>query len=102
MHTIKPIDKEVILKAIYETRRIITVEEHNVIGGLGSAVSEVIAESGKTCIFKALGISEKFFANVVREDLTAYYKIDTNGILEEVREILRKDFEDDNNWEDEV
>ncbi len=102
MHTIKPIDKEVILKAIYETRRIITVEEHNVIGGLGSAVSEAIAESGKTCIFKALGISENFFENVVREDLTAYYKIDTNGILEEVREILRKDFEDDNNWEDEV
>lgn len=102
MHTIKPIDKEVILKAIYETRRIITVEEHNVIGGLGSAVSEVIAESGKACIFKALGVSENFFANMAHEDLMAYYKIDTNGILGEIREILRKDFEDDNNWEDEV
>ncbi|WP_291563757.1 MULTISPECIES: transketolase family protein [unclassified Clostridium] len=102
MHTIKPIDKDVILNAICETRRIITVEEHNVIGGLGSAVSEVIAESGKACIFKSLGISDEFFTSGLHEDLMAYYKINAKGILEEVREILRKNFDDDNDWEDEV
>ncbi|WP_291580691.1 transketolase family protein [Clostridium sp. UBA6640] len=102
MHTIKPIDKEIILKAICETRRIITVEENNIIGGLGSAVSEVIAESGKACIFKSLGISNEFFMSQLHGELMSYYKIDAKGILEEVREILRKNFGDDNDWEDEV
>lgn len=60
MHTIKPIDREAILKAVMETRRIITVEDHNVIGGLGSAVAEVVVESGKGCAFKQLGIQDKF------------------------------------------
>lgn len=57
MHTIKPIDEGIIKKAIEETGRIMTVEDHNVIGGLGSAVSEVIAESGKGVKFKRLGLS---------------------------------------------
>lgn len=56
MHTIKPIDKEVIIKAVEETGKIITVEDHNVIGGLGSAVAEVIAEYGKGIAFRRLGL----------------------------------------------
>ena len=46
MHTIKPIDKEAIVKAAQETGRIITVEEHNLSGGLGSAVAEVLMDEG--------------------------------------------------------
>jgi transketolase len=57
IHTIKPIDKEIIQKAIDETGKIITVEDHNIIGGLGSAVSEVIAEYGKGVTFKRLGLA---------------------------------------------
>lgn len=56
VHTIKPIDKEIIMKAIEETGKIITIEDHNVIGGLGSAVAEVIAEYGKKVKFKRLGL----------------------------------------------
>ncbi len=56
VHTIKPIDKEMIIKAIEETGKIITIEDHNVIGGLGSAVAEVIAEYGKKVKFKRLGL----------------------------------------------
>lgn len=52
MHTIKPINKEIILQAIEEMQKIITVEDHNIIGGLGSAVSEVIAEYGKSLKFQ--------------------------------------------------
>ena len=48
---IKPVDSDAILKALHETRRIITVEDHNVIGGLGSAVAEVLAGSGKSMRF---------------------------------------------------
>lgn len=56
MHTIKPLDKDTILKAIDETGRIITVEDHNVIGGLKSAVAEIIAECGKEVQFRSLGL----------------------------------------------
>lgn len=102
MHTIKPIDEEAILRAVHETRRVITVEDHNVIGGLGSAVAEVVAKSGKACAFEILGIPDTFSIIGLHEDLMAHYKIDTNGILEKVRELMGKDFEDDEDWEDEV
>lgn len=58
MHTIKPIDQNVIIKAIEETGRIITVEDHNVIGGIGSAVAEVIAEYGKGIVFRRVGLND--------------------------------------------
>ena len=56
MHTIKPIDQEAVIKAVEETGKIVTVEDHNIIGGLGSAVAEVIAQSGKGVQFKRLGL----------------------------------------------
>lgn len=58
MHTIKPIDKDVIIKAVEETGKIITVEDHNITGGLGGAVAEVIAEYGKAVYFKRIGFSD--------------------------------------------
>lgn len=57
IHTIKPIDQEIILQAAKETRGIITIEDHNRIGGLGSAVAEVIAESGEGIAFKRMGLA---------------------------------------------
>ncbi len=102
MHTIKPIDKEAILKAVEETRRIVTVEDHNVIGGLGSAVAEVVAESGKTCAFTRLGIPDCFSMIGLHEDIMAFYKIDTNGIVENVRALLNREIEEDEDWTDEV
>ena len=56
MHTIKPIDQEVVIKAVEETGKIVTVEDHNIISGLGSAVAEVIAEYGKGVRFRRLGL----------------------------------------------
>lgn len=56
IHTVKPIDEEIIIKAIEETGKIVTVEDHNIIGGLGSAVAEVVAQSGKGIRFKRLGL----------------------------------------------
>jgi transketolase len=102
MHTIKPIDREAILRAVHETRRIITMEDHNIYGGLGSAVAEVMAESGKACAFRRLGIPDVFSIIGLHEDLMAYYKIDTNGILDAVREVMGMDFEENDNWEDEM
>jgi transketolase len=101
MHTIKPIDKEAIMKAVLDTRRIITVEDHSVIGGLGSAVSEVVVESGKACAFKMLGHQDKFAPIGLHEDIMSEVGIDANGIINAVREVMKKDFEEDDNWDDE-
>lgn len=102
MHTIKPLDKEAVLEAIHDTRRIITVEDATVIGGLGSAVAEVLAESGKACAFKRLGIQDVFSPIGLQEDLLSYHGIDTNGIMKAAGELLSMDFEEDDDWEDEV
>ncbi len=59
-HTIKPLDDKQILKAARETKKIITIENHSVIGGLGSAVAEVIAQSHSEAILRRLGINDQF------------------------------------------
>lgn len=102
MHTIKPIDVEAIEKAVKETRRIITVEDHTVIGGLGGAVAEVAAGTGKAFSFVRLGIPDTFSIIGLHEDLLAHYGIDENGIARSAREMMGKDFEADENWDDEV
>ena len=101
MHTIKPLDKEAVLKAVMDTRRIITVEDHTVIGGLVSAVAEVVVESGKGCAFKKLGIQDTFAPIGLHEDIMSTIGIDSNGIIEAVREVMKADFEEDNDWDDE-
>lgn len=102
MHTIKPLDKEAIEKAVMDTRRIITVEDHSVIGGLGSAVAETVVEFGKGCAFKKLGIQDQFAPIGLHEDIMSILGIDSNGIIDAVREVMKKDFELDDNWDDEV
>ncbi|MBQ6093077.1 MAG: transketolase family protein, partial [Clostridia bacterium] len=101
MHTIKPIDRDAIIKAVLETRRIITVEDHSIIGGLGSAVAEVVVDSGKACAFKMLGHPDKFAPIGLQEDIMSEVGIDANGIIAAVREVMKKDFEEDDNWDDE-
>ena len=100
MHTLKPIDEDAIIKAVTDTRRIITVEDHNVMGGLGSAVCEVIASSGKGCAVRRLGLQDEFAIVGYPEDLLHHYKIDADGILEAIAEVMKMDFEEDEDWED--
>lgn len=101
MHTIKPIDRDAIIKAVLETRRILTIEEHNIYGGLGDAVGSVIAESGKGCVFRKHGMMDVFSEIGYAEDLYAYYGFDANGIVDKVREMMGLEFEEDESWEDE-
>ena len=93
MHTIKPIDKEAILAAVNDTRRIITAEDHTVIGGLGSAVAEVVIEAGKACAFRKLGLQDKFSKIGLHEDLMAMHEIDAEGIVKNALEVINQDFE---------
>lgn len=100
MHTIKPIDKEAIEKAVVETKRIITVEDHNIIGGLGSAVAETVTEFGKTCVMRKLGVPDTFSIIGLHEDLMAEYGYDANGIVKTAREIIGIQVIDEENWDD--
>ena len=102
MHTIKPIDRDAIIQAVKDTRRIITVEDHNIMGGLGSAVAEVIVESGKACAFRKLGVPDCYSIVGYPEDLYHFYKFDADGIVETVSELMRMEIEEDEDWEDEV
>jgi transketolase len=102
VHTLKPIDEEAIMAAVRETGRILTVEEHNVIGGLGSAVADVIAQSGTGCAFAKVGLPDCYSEVGYPEDLYCHYCIDTDGIVDRVRLLLGIDHEADEDWEDEV
>ena len=102
MHTVKPIDTDAVLQAVSETRRIITAEDHSVIGGLGSAVAEVIAASGKGCVLKKLGLQDEFSIVGYPEDLLHRYGLDGDGIAEAIQQVMKTDFEADEDWEDEV
>jgi transketolase len=101
MHTVKPLDEEAVLQAVKDTRRIVTVEDHSVVGGLGSAVADVIARSGKGCAFRKLGYQDEFSIVGYADDLLHVYKIDADGIQDAIGQVLKAEFEADENWEDE-
>ena len=90
MHTVKPLDTEAVLAAARETQAIITLEEHSVIGGLGGAVAEVLAESGELRVpFKRLGLPSEFSSYVgSQEFLKAAYGLSMDGILQSLKPIL--------------
>jgi transketolase len=90
LHTIKPIDREIILKAVEDTRRIITVEDHTVLGGLGTAVGEVILESGRACAFKKLGLNDCFSAIGLHEDLMHINGIDAESIVKNAVDMMKR------------
>ena len=85
MHTIKPIDQELIIKCAKETSKIITVEDHSIIGGLGTAVCEVLAEKYPTKVIR-MGINDVFGESGKAEELIKKYKIDGASIVETVKQ----------------
>ena len=85
IHTIKPIDKEIIIKSARETKKIITVEDHNIIGGLGSAVCEVLAENYPVKVYR-MGINDMFGRSGNAVELLKYFKIDKDAIVKTVME----------------
>ena len=84
MHTIKPIDKEMIIKSAKETKRMITIEDHNVIGGLGSAVCEVLAEEYPVNVMR-LGIKDTFGTSGKGEELMNYFEITAENIVDALK-----------------
>ena len=85
--TIKPIDKKLIIETAKTHDVIVTVEEHNIYGGLGSAVSEVLAPEGIACRQYMLGMQDTFGRSGKPKDLLDYYGLDAKHIAEKIQEI---------------
>lgn len=88
MHTIKPLDRDAILKAAGNSRAIMTVEEHTVLGGLGGAVAEVLADEGAGCRLIRHGIEDEYSLIAPPTHLYAHYRLDADGIAARAREAL--------------
>ncbi len=84
IHTIKPLDREIILKAAAETSQIFTVEEHSIIGGLGEAVCSVVCEKIPKRV-QRIGINDRFGQSGSAHDLLAHYKLDAKGIYQTIK-----------------
>ena len=88
IHTLKPIDKEIIIKAAKETKAIVTAEEHSIIGGLGSAVSEVVVENYPV-IVKRIGINDCFGESGKPNELLVHYGLTAENIVKNVKEAIK-------------
>ena len=90
MHTVKPIDEEAIIAAAKETGAIVTVEEHQVTGGLGGAVAEVLADNGIGIPFKRIGLPDTYVHEVGSHDwLLDKYGFSPKNISQTAKELLK-------------
>ena len=87
--TIKPIDKDIIIKAAKETKGIVTAEEHSIIGGLGSAVAEVVVENCPVKV-ERIGVNDTFGESGTGEALLEKYGLTAENIYEKAKKILEK------------
>ena len=90
MHTIKPLDNKLILKCARETNAIITIEEHSIIGGLGGAVAETLAENGFNGRFKRMGVKDVFCESGEPKDLLEKYELNEKHIVKNVQQIMKE------------
>ena len=84
IHTIKPIDRELVVKSALKTGKVVTVEEHSVIGGLGSAVCDVLCEEAPTKVLK-IGVNDVFGESGPALELLHKYELDEEGIYKKVK-----------------
>lgn len=88
IHTIKPIDEELIIKAAKETGVIVTAEEHSIIGGLGSAVAEVVSEKCPVPVLR-VGVKDTFGESGKPNELLEKYGLTSNNIVNKVKEVIK-------------
>ena len=89
IHTIKPLDEELIIKSAKKTGKVVTAEEHSIIGGLGGAVSEALSEKAPTPVCR-IGMNDIFGESGSAGALVAKYGLDADGIYSKVKEFVKK------------
>lgn len=87
LSTIKPLDEDSIIKLAKETKKIITIEDHQIAGGMGGAISECLSKNYPTKI-EFMGIKDQFGQTGTVEELERYYEIDTESIIKKIKEII--------------
>lgn len=89
IHTIKPIDRELIVKSASKTKKVVVVEEHSIIGGLGTAVCEVLAEEMPVKVLR-MGIKDEFGRSGPAKELIAKYGLDAESIYRSTKRFLEE------------
>lgn len=84
IHTIKPIDKEIIIKSAKETKKLISIEDHSIIGGLGTAIAEVLSEEYPSKLIR-MGMKDEFGKSGKAEDLMKHFHLTAEDIIKEVK-----------------
>lgn len=88
-HTIKPIDEKTIIKAAKETRAVVTVEEHQVMGGMGSAVAEVLAKNYPAPI-EMIGVQDRWGESGEPEELIEHFSLGVDSIIKAAKKVLKR------------
>ena len=88
IHTIKPLDKELVIKSATKTGKVVTVEEHSVIGGLGSAVCDLLSEEAPTKVLK-IGVNDVFGESGPALELIKKYELDAESIYKKVKAFVK-------------
>ena len=90
MHTLKPLDEEAVLQAAFETKAVVTIQEHSIVGALGSAVAELLAETdGVRAVFRRIGIPPRFSPRTgTQQFLLAENGLDLDAIIEKLKGLL--------------
>ena len=89
IHTVKPLDTECVLQVAKQCGRVVTIEEHSVIGGLGDAVASALMGQGSFA-FRKIGIEDRFGQSGKPEDLMREYGLDTQSLLEQIQNFLKE------------
>ena len=90
VHTIKPLDEEAIVKAAEETGRIVTAEEHSILGGLGGAVAEVLVQSNALVPVEMIGVKDVFVESGSPSDLMKLYGLTADDVVNAVKRVLQR------------
>ena len=88
VHTLKPLDRKTIIKSAQKTKRVLTVEEHQISGGLGGAIAELLSETAPT-LMKRIGMADCFGESGQPEELLAKYGMDKQAIVGAVRDLIK-------------
>jgi transketolase len=90
IHTIKPLDKDIILKSINKTNSLVSCEEHNILGGLGESISRLIVQNNKFCPMELVGVNDSFGESGTPEELMNKYKLNSENIIDKCLKVISR------------
>jgi transketolase len=90
IHTIKPLDKDIILKSIKKTNSLVSCEEHNILGGLGESISRLIVQNNKLCPMEFVGVNDSFGESGTPEQLMNKYKLNSENIVDKCLKVISR------------